>query len=142
LSDSPSCLRAVLIVIDIVNVLHSAGVTGLTSALFLAEAGYTVTVLAAHVPGDESIEYTSPWYDTYHSLDHNDLQLTRSRAGAHWLPFSRAHEPMIRDWDLQTYDYWLDMIRREEAEGKSPVSESGIKVYPILSSTSQQINPS
>ena len=41
---------------------YRAGVTGLTSAWFLAEAGYKVTVIAAHVPGDESIEYTSPWY--------------------------------------------------------------------------------
>jgi hypothetical protein len=51
---------------------------------------------------------------------------------------------MIRDWDLQTYDYWLDMIRREEAEGKSPVSESGIKVSPVSSSStnSEQINSS
>lgn len=39
-----------------------AGVTGLTSALFLAEVGYGVTVVAAHMPGDESWEYTSPWY--------------------------------------------------------------------------------
>lgn len=38
-----------------------AGVTGLTSALFLAQAGYKVTILAAHFPGDSSIEYTSPW---------------------------------------------------------------------------------
>ena len=42
-------------------VVLGAGVTGLTSALFLAEAGYEVTVVAAHVPGDSSIEYTSPW---------------------------------------------------------------------------------
>ena len=40
----------------------SAGVIGLTNAVFLSEAGYTVTVIAAHVPGDSSIEYTSPWY--------------------------------------------------------------------------------
>ena len=43
-------------------VVLGAGVTGLTSALFLAEAGYEVTVVAAHVPGDNSIYYTSPWY--------------------------------------------------------------------------------
>ena len=43
------------------NIPSSAGVTGLTSALFLAEAGYVVTIVAAHVPGDSSIEYTSPW---------------------------------------------------------------------------------
>lgn len=40
---------------------RSAGVTGLTSAVLLAEDGYHVTILAAHVPGDSSIEYTSPW---------------------------------------------------------------------------------
>ena len=40
----------------------SAGVTGLTSSIFLAEEGYQVTIVASHVPGDESIEYTSPWY--------------------------------------------------------------------------------
>lgn len=43
------------------HISPSAGVTGLTSALFLTEAGYQVTVVAAHVPGDSSIEYTSPW---------------------------------------------------------------------------------
>lgn len=43
------------------TVVLGAGVTGLTSAVLLAEAGYLVTVIAAHVPGDLSIEYTSPW---------------------------------------------------------------------------------
>jgi len=43
-------------------VVIGAGVTGLTTAAFLAEAGHEVTVVAAHVPGDSSIEYTSPWY--------------------------------------------------------------------------------
>lgn len=38
-----------------------AGVIGLSNAIFLAEAGYKVTIIAAHKPGDESIEYTSPW---------------------------------------------------------------------------------
>lgn len=42
-------------------VVIGAGVIGLTNAVLLAEAGYLVTVIAAHVPGDESIEYTSPW---------------------------------------------------------------------------------
>ena len=43
-------------------VIIGAGVTGLTTAVFLAEEGYKVTIVAAHVPGDSSIEYTSPWY--------------------------------------------------------------------------------
>lgn len=42
-------------------IVLGAGVTGLTSAIFLTEAGYEVTIIAAHVPGDTSIEYTSPW---------------------------------------------------------------------------------
>jgi len=43
-------------------VIIGAGVTGLTTAVFLAEEGFKVTIVAAHVPGDSSIEYTSPWY--------------------------------------------------------------------------------
>lgn len=42
-------------------VVIGAGVIGLTNAILLAESGYLVTIIAAHVPGDESIEYTSPW---------------------------------------------------------------------------------
>ena len=48
------------------------------------------------------------------------------RAGAHWLPHARAHEPVICDWDVQTYDYWLEMIQQEDEEPKLP--SSGIKV--------------
>ena len=39
----------------------SAGVTGLQTAISLLEAGYEVTIKAKHFPGDQSIEYTSPW---------------------------------------------------------------------------------
>lgn len=49
-----------------------------------------------------------------------------SRAGAHWLPHSRAHEPVICDWDVQTYDYWLDVLRREEEDRTLP--RSGLAV--------------
>jgi D-amino-acid oxidase len=36
-------------------------VAGLTTALVLAQKGYKVTIVARHLPGDLSIEYTSPW---------------------------------------------------------------------------------
>jgi D-amino-acid oxidase len=36
-------------------------VAGLTTALVLVRKGYKVTVVAKHMPGDLSIEYTSPW---------------------------------------------------------------------------------
>jgi D-amino-acid oxidase len=38
-----------------------AGVIGLQTANTLLDAGHKVTILAKHWPGDESIEYTSPW---------------------------------------------------------------------------------
>jgi D-amino-acid oxidase len=42
---------------------NSAGVIGLDVALLLAERGYgsQITVVAEHLPGDTSINYTSPW---------------------------------------------------------------------------------
>ncbi|KAJ9618342.1 hypothetical protein H2204_013073 [Knufia peltigerae] len=38
-----------------------AGVIGLQTAISLLQTGYDVTVLAEHLPGDTSVEYTSPW---------------------------------------------------------------------------------
>ena len=73
-------------------VVLGAGVTGLTSANFLAEQGYDVTIIAAHVPGDKSIEYTSPW------------------AGAHWMTHATPDEPREQDWDIATYEYMLKVI--------------------------------
>lgn len=44
------------------NLLFSAGVAGLTTALLLSErSGYRITVAAKHMPGDYDIEYASPW---------------------------------------------------------------------------------
>ena len=46
------------------DLLYSAGVAGLTTALLLASAenpSYNVTIIAKDVPGDEDPYYTSPW---------------------------------------------------------------------------------
>jgi hypothetical protein len=40
---------------------YRAGVIGLQSAIALLEAGYKVTVIGKHLPGDLSTDYTSPW---------------------------------------------------------------------------------
>lgn len=60
----------------------------------------------------------------------------RCRAGAHWLPHARAHEPEICDWDVQTYEYWLELMRREEeeleAKGRLELPYSGLKVSLFL----------
>ncbi|KAI7263239.1 hypothetical protein KC343_g4211 [Hortaea werneckii] len=90
-------------------VVLGAGVTGLTSAVFLAEAGYEVTIIAAHVPGDTSIEYTSPW------------------AGAHWRTHADPRDTRMQDWDVQTYIYWQQIIERERLDPKSP--PAGLKLY-------------
>ncbi|KAF2864236.1 FAD dependent oxidoreductase [Piedraia hortae CBS 480.64] len=75
-------------------VVIGAGVTGLAISLLLAKAGYAVTLLAEHLPGSDSIDYTSAW------------------AGAQW----RTHaSPSSRErgWDIQTYQYWMSLT--EEA---------------------------
>lgn len=43
---------------------YSAGIIGLQVATVLAELGYgkNIIVVAKHLPGDTSIDYTSPWY--------------------------------------------------------------------------------
>jgi glycine/D-amino acid oxidase-like deaminating enzyme len=47
---------------------HSAGVIGLQTSISLLEAGYRVLLIGQYFPGDESIEYTSPWYVAIASL--------------------------------------------------------------------------
>lgn len=39
-----------------------SGVIGLTSALALVQAGYSVTIVARELPGDDSLRWASPWY--------------------------------------------------------------------------------
>lgn len=43
---------------------YSAGVIGLNVALVLAEKGHAkrTAIVAEHLPGDTSINFTSPWY--------------------------------------------------------------------------------
>ncbi|KAF7196306.1 D-amino-acid oxidase [Pseudocercospora fuligena] len=89
-------------------VVIGAGVIGLTNAVFLAEAGYTVTIIAAHVPGDESIEYTSPW------------------AGAHWRTHASNSNPELCDWDVQTFKFWEDLLLQESKNPK--LQKCGVKM--------------
>lgn len=38
-----------------------SGVIGLLTAQTLSEAGYPVTIIARDFPGDESLDWASPW---------------------------------------------------------------------------------
>ncbi|KAI9776273.1 MAG: hypothetical protein M1835_005569 [Candelina submexicana] len=93
-------------------VVIGAGVIGLQTAVFLLEADYKVTVIAKHLPGDLSPEYTSPW------------------AGAQWRTHATTDQPEQCQWDLETYRYWQEMIEKEAADraNRKTVLNSGIGV--------------
>lgn len=90
----------------------SAGVIGLTNAVFLAEAGHLVTIIAAHVPGDSSIEYASPW------------------AGAHWRTHATPATPEQCAWDVETFNYWNQILAQESKDPRIP--RSGLKMQESL----------
>lgn len=81
------------------------GITGLQTAFSLLKAGYFVTIVAEHFPGDTSIEYTSPW------------------AGGVW----RAHSTLapedkeVAAWDQATLDEWTRLLR--EGDGAADIEE-------------------
>ncbi|TAQ85753.1 hypothetical protein B7494_g5938 [Chlorociboria aeruginascens] len=87
-------------------VILGGGVTGLQTVISLLTSPsspassqippskpYRITLIAAHLPGDYSLDYTSPW------------------AGGLW----RSHATLssrqeIRDWDARTYQYWMSLL--------------------------------
>jgi len=95
------------------NVISSAGVIGLTSALLLArDHGYSVTVIAEFMPGDYDIKYTSAW------------------AGANYMPVS------LPDTDLNTYERetWpeLERLARELPEAGVHFQSEFVFPHPVL----------
>ncbi|PVH74187.1 nucleotide-binding domain-containing protein [Cadophora sp. DSE1049] len=75
-----------------------AGITALSTALSLlttpSTSHFTITLIAAHLPGDLSPEYTSPW------------------AGGDWHSHaSMADEDAdVRRWDARTYQAWMGLL--------------------------------
>ncbi|KAI8972098.1 FAD dependent oxidoreductase [Pilobolus umbonatus] len=85
-------------------VVLGAGVIGLTTALFLQQRGYQVAVIAKHVPGDMSIEYTSPY------------------AGAHWRSFATHDNKLLQRIESVTYHRLMSLSTQN----------TGIMVLPSL----------
>ncbi|KAF2638516.1 nucleotide-binding domain-containing protein [Massarina eburnea CBS 473.64] len=88
-----------------------AGVIGLQTANTFLDAGYKdITILSKHWPGDESIEYTSPW------------------AGVIWRTHATPDkQPEVLEWNKESYRTWLDIAenRADEAE------KMGIQKVPL-----------
>ncbi|GAB1204269.1 hypothetical protein APSETT445_002919 [Aspergillus pseudonomiae] len=78
-----------------------AGIIGLNVALELSKRGYGqhITVMAEHLPGDESIDYTSPW------------------AGANFSGISGSDANALR-WDRSGYLAMMRLIDTEAEEAK------------------------
>lgn len=84
-------------------IVLGAGITGLTTALKLKDdptAQYNITLIASHFPGDESIDYTSPW------------------AGADWSPqaTSSPADAEMREYDKSTYSTWSLILETNPVE--------------------------
>ncbi|OGM42822.1 oligopeptide transporter [Aspergillus bombycis] len=79
----------------------SAGIIGLNVALELSKRGYGqhITIMAEHLPGDESIDYTSPW------------------AGANFSGISGSDANALR-WDRSGYLAMMRLIDTGAEEAK------------------------
>ncbi|KAE8356241.1 PTR2-domain-containing protein [Aspergillus coremiiformis] len=86
---------------DEARVVRRAGIIGLNVALELSKRGYGehITVMAEHLPGDESIDYTSPW------------------AGANFSGISGSNANALR-WDHLGYSSMMSLIDAGAEEAK------------------------
>ncbi|CAG8040219.1 unnamed protein product [Penicillium salamii] len=77
-------------------VIVGGGIIGLNVALVLAKKGHGrhTTIIAEHLPGDTSINYTSPW------------------AGANFSAISASDENALR-WDKLGYAHLLDLAAKD-----------------------------
>jgi D-amino-acid oxidase len=88
-----------------------AGITGLQTALSILHSPGppTLIILAQHLPGDESIEYTSPW------------------AGGHWRSHAHAGggeaEAELRAWDQRTYEEWRRLLASSEGKTREELEK-------------------
>lgn len=78
-------------------VVIGAGVVGLTVALQLkrANANFQITIVANHLPGDKSIDYTSPI------------------AGANWHSFAQENEKELQEIDQVGYNEFMRLSQQD-----------------------------
>ncbi|KAF7857259.1 hypothetical protein EAF04_009500 [Stromatinia cepivora] len=97
-------------------IILGAGISGLQTALSLLTSSSVsspkpkITIIAKHLPGEKDANYCSPW------------------AGADWRSHAsrKEEDKRLRGWEEVTYRRWIEMIKREEEEGRQE-SEKGKK---------------
>ncbi|CAG78908.2 hypothetical protein B0I72DRAFT_160391 [Yarrowia lipolytica] len=81
-------------------VVIGSGIAGLTTALTLSKKPNTnVTIVAKHLPGDLSIDFTSPW------------------AGGDWDSFAKKDEITLQNYDKPAYLEFLRLSREVPEAG-------------------------
>lgn len=91
-------------VMDTHIIVIGAGVIGLTTALALKRSGYkNVTIVAKYIPGDKSIEYTSPF------------------AGAHWRTMAPNDNSLLQKFDTVSYNIFMKMAGEQGIDKQSGI---------------------
>lgn len=91
-------------------IIIGAGVTGLSTALCLMQEGYkNVTVMAKYIPGDMSIEYTSPFAGKQQNIYKKKKRLVCSIVistckGAHWRTMAKNDDQLLKCKSLFTFN--------------------------------------
>ncbi|ORX92010.1 FAD dependent oxidoreductase [Basidiobolus meristosporus CBS 931.73] len=77
-------------------VVIGAGVIGVTTAYTLQKAGYQVTIVAEHFPGEFHSHYTSPW------------------AGAHWRSVAAQNDIAAQQYDAISFGIFQQLAKNPE----------------------------
>ncbi|KAH7401172.1 hypothetical protein DE146DRAFT_736110 [Phaeosphaeria sp. MPI-PUGE-AT-0046c] len=102
-------------------VILGAGVIGLDVALLLAERGHgpQITVVAEHLPGDTSINYTSPWAGANFSAisggDPNALRWDKLGYG-HMMKLAEMHGEEACIAKTPSFEYWDEVPSRAKID--------------------------
>ena len=86
----------------------------------LSKRGYGqhVTVVAEHLPGDKTINYTSPWYViVLVTASSGHVYLMCSRAGGNFSGISGSDKNALH-WDRLGYLTMMDLVERSAEEAK------------------------
>ncbi|KAH6712580.1 hypothetical protein BKA61DRAFT_486110 [Leptodontidium sp. MPI-SDFR-AT-0119] len=105
-----------------------AGVTGLSTAISLltspSTSHFRITIIAAHLPGNFSPAYTSPW------------------AGGDWHSHASLsdEDADVRKWDERTYEAWTELLSSSSSPSNSK-SKSNPKDPPSAQENDMTFDP-